>query len=29
MKQGISSVSLNPDTLVSTWLFLADEKALS
>ena len=25
MKQGISSVSLNPDTLVSTWLFLAEE----
>ena len=29
MKQGISSVSLNPDTLVSTWLFLADETAAS
>ena len=25
MDQGISSVSLNPDTVVETWLFLADE----
>ena len=25
MEQGISSVSLNPDTLVETWLFLAGE----
>ena len=27
MERGISSVSLNPDTLVETWLFLADESA--
>ena len=27
MDQGISSVSLNPDTLVETWLFLAGETA--
>jgi len=27
MEQGISSVSLNPDTLVETWLFLAGEAA--
>jgi len=27
MDQGISSVSLNPDTLVETWLFLAGEQA--
>jgi len=27
MDQGISSVSLNPDTLVETWLFLAGEAA--
>jgi len=26
MEQGISSVSLNPDTVVATWLFLANEK---
>ena len=26
MKQGISSVSLNPDTIVETWQFLADNK---
>lgn len=26
MKEGISSVSLNPDTVVETWLFLAEEK---
>ncbi|WFF39388.1 phosphoenolpyruvate synthase [Moraxella nasibovis] len=25
MEQGISSVSLNPDTVLDTWLFLADE----
>ena len=29
MDQGISSVSLNPDTLVETWLFLADEASAS
>lgn len=27
MDQGISSVSLNPDTVVETWLFLAEEQA--
>ncbi len=27
MEQGISSVSLNPHTVVETWLFLADESA--
>jgi len=26
MEQGISSVSLNPDTLVATWMFLAGEQ---
>ncbi|UTO05235.1 phosphoenolpyruvate synthase [Moraxella sp. FZLJ2107] len=26
MEQGISSVSLNPDTVLDTWLFLADDK---
>ncbi len=26
LEQGISSVSLNPDTVVDTWLFLADEQ---
>lgn len=26
MEQGISSVSLNPDTVLDTWLFLADSK---
>jgi pyruvate,water dikinase len=26
MEQGISSVSLNPDTVVETWLFLASEQ---
>jgi pyruvate,water dikinase len=25
MEQGITSVSLNPDTVVDTWLFLANE----
>jgi pyruvate,water dikinase len=25
MEQGITSVSLNPDTVVDTWLFLAGE----
>ena len=27
MKEGISSVSLNPDTVVETWLFLAEENS--
>ncbi len=27
MEQGISSVSLNPDTVLDTWLFLAKDKA--
>lgn len=27
MEQGISSVSLNPDSVLDTWFFLADEKA--
>jgi len=27
MEQGISSVSLNPDSVVETWLFLAEESA--
>ena len=26
MEQGIASVSLNPDTVVETWLYLAGEK---
>jgi pyruvate,water dikinase len=25
MEQGIDSISLNPDTVVSTWLFLGEE----
>ena len=25
MEQGIDSVSLNPDTVIETWLFLANE----
>ena len=25
LKQGIDSVSLNPDTVVDTWLFMADQ----
>jgi len=29
MEQGISSVSLNPDTVVSTWLVLADVKQVT
>ena len=29
MDQGISSLSLNPDTLVETWLFLAGEASAS
>jgi len=28
MQQGISSLSLNPDTIVDTWLFLAAQQAL-
>jgi pyruvate,water dikinase len=27
MKQGIHSVSLNPDTVINTWMFLADSKS--
>ena len=26
LEQGISSVSLNPDTVVETWMFLAGQK---
>ena len=26
LEQGIDSVSLNPDTVVDTWLFMADQK---
>ena len=26
MEEGISSVSLNPDSVVETWLFLANKK---
>ena len=26
MEQGISSLSLNPDTIVETWMFLAGEQ---
>ncbi|MEX1058329.1 MAG: putative PEP-binding protein, partial [Natronospirillum sp.] len=26
MEQGIDSVSLNPDSVLDTWLFLADDK---
>ena len=29
MDQGISSLSLNPDTIVDTWMFLADEKKIA
>jgi pyruvate,water dikinase len=25
MKEGIESLSLNPDTVVETWLYLAEE----
>ncbi|PLY12209.1 MAG: phosphoenolpyruvate synthase [Sedimenticola sp.] len=28
LEQGISSVSLNPDTVIDTWLFMADQKQL-
>jgi pyruvate,water dikinase len=28
LKQGISSISLNPDTVIETWLHLAEERAL-
>lgn len=27
LEQGIDSVSLNPDTVIETWLFMADQKA--
>ena len=27
LQQGIDSVSLNPDTVIETWLFMADQKA--
>ena len=27
LERGISSISLNPDTVIDTWLFLADQKA--
>ncbi len=27
LEQGIDSVSLNPDTVIDTWLFMADQKA--
>ena len=27
LEHGISSISLNPDTVIDTWLFLADQKA--
>ena len=27
MEQGIESVSLNPDSVLDTWFFLAEEKA--
>ncbi|HEV2111637.1 MAG TPA: putative PEP-binding protein, partial [Gammaproteobacteria bacterium] len=27
LEQGLESVSLNPDTVVETWLYLADKKA--
>jgi pyruvate, water dikinase len=27
LKEGIESISLNPDTVVETWLFLAGQKA--
>ncbi|WP_424511113.1 hypothetical protein, partial [Psychrobacter sp.] len=27
MEQGISSVSLNPDSVLDTWFFLAGEEA--
>ncbi|VAX06907.1 Phosphoenolpyruvate synthase [hydrothermal vent metagenome] len=29
LKQGISSVSLNPDTVIETWLFMAEEAVTS
>jgi pyruvate, water dikinase len=29
LEQGIDSISLNPDTVVETWLFLASERAKS
>ena len=28
LDQGIDSVSLNPDTVIETWLFMADQKAM-
>ena len=27
LERGIASISLNPDTVIDTWLFLADQKA--
>ena len=27
LEQGIDSVSLNPDTVIETWLFMADQKS--
>jgi pyruvate,water dikinase len=27
LERGISSISLNPDTVIDTWLFLADQSA--
>ena len=27
IQEGISSISLNPDTVIDTWLFLAGERA--
>ncbi len=29
LQQGISSISLNPDTVVDTWLLLAGKKSVS